>query len=128
MYLVDATFHFVDAKCKMWWHILHGLSCIFDVEEDGVAQLFAICFFVGGELFAKLFGIFCPLSVVCSGHIGQQSVARCITKQLCVKDIASFVLWVISRYTGNVTRTFFLNVVDHGVEKQRYVVFGQHLV
>ena len=112
----------------MWWHILHGLSCIFDIEEDGVTQLFSVCFFVGCELFAKLFGIFCPLPILGSGHVGQQSIARCITKQLCVKDIASFVLRVIGRYAGNVARTFFLHVVDHGVEKQRYVVFGQHLV
>ena len=124
MYLVDATFHFVDAKCKMWWHILHGLSCIFDVEKDGVAQLFAVGFFVGCELFAKLFGIFCPLPILGSGHIGQQSVARCITKQFCMKVVASFVLRVISRYAGNVPRLFFLHVVDHRVEKQRYVLFG----
>ena len=128
MYLVNATFHLVDAKCKMWRHVLHGLSCIFDVEEDGVAQLFAVCFFVGCELFAKLFGVFRPLSIVCSCHVGQQSIARCVTKQLCVKEVAGFVLGIVGRYAGNIARTIFLDVVYHSVEKQRYVVFGQHLV
>ena len=122
----DVALRVLDGEIRR--RVFHRAACVLHIEKDAVSQQFAVFLFVGGESFAVLLFLLGAHAERCPGEVAQRAVARTVGEQISFDRVFRAVLGIDGCETADRAGVVLLDLVDHRVEQQRNVGFGEHFI